>query len=71
MTIEPNTPYEQAFEALETIVDRLASGTLPLDETVKMYTSGRELAAYCQGLLDQAELQISKVDDQGNLSPLA
>lgn len=71
MTTRADLTYEQAFEELETIVSRLASGTLPLNETVALYTRGRELTTYCQSLLDNAELQISKLDDQGRLARMA
>lgn len=54
--------YEQAFAQLEEIVARLNSGTLTLDETVALYTRGRQLSNYCRQLLDAAELKITQLD---------
>jgi exodeoxyribonuclease VII small subunit len=66
MSLSTSTTYEQAFTELEDIVEKLNSGELPLQDTVTLYTRGKELAAFCQKLLDTAELGISKLDDAGN-----
>jgi exodeoxyribonuclease VII small subunit len=66
-----NLSYEAAYAELETIIARLETGDLPLDESVTLYARGRQLSAHCQALLDAAELRIQQVDDDGSLSPLA
>lgn len=71
MTISLDTSYEHAFTELEEIVEKISSGELPLQDTVTLYTRGRELAAFCQKLLDSAELSISKLDDNGNLTTVS
>lgn len=71
MTISLDTSYEHAFTGLEEIVEKISSGELPLQDTVTLYTRGRELAAFCQKLLDSAELSISKLDDNGNLTTVS
>jgi exodeoxyribonuclease VII small subunit len=57
-----NTPepasFEDSFSELETIVRRLESGELALEESVALYERGRQLAAHCQRLLDGAELRV-------------
>ncbi len=74
---DPNTEdfadltFEGAFEALETIVAQLESGDLSLEESVTLFERGRKLSAHCQTLLDQAELRISQLDDDGNMRALS
>ena len=55
--------YEAAFQELEALVARMESGDLPLEESVKLYERGQQLAAHCQALLEDAELKIKLVDD--------
>lgn len=62
--------YEEAYAALEDVVARLESGTLSLEDSVLMYQRGRALTKRCQQLLEDAELRIQQVDDDGNLSDL-
>ena len=62
MTDTPETlSFEDSFSELDTIVRRLESGELPLEESVALYERGRLLAAHCQRLLDGAELCITQV----------
>ncbi len=53
--------FEAAYAELETIVMKLESGELALQESVQLYEVGRTLAQHCQALLDQAELQVTQV----------
>lgn len=50
--------YEQASNELEQLVQQLETGQLPLEDTLKLYERGQELARHCTGLLTQAELRI-------------
>lgn len=54
--------YEQAFNELAVIVDAMESQQQPLDESVKMFKRGQELAQHCANLLDNAELRIRELD---------
>jgi exodeoxyribonuclease VII small subunit len=62
--------FESAFVELETILTRLDSGDLPLDESVALYERGRRLALRCQTLLDAAELRVSRLMDDGQTEAL-
>lgn len=62
--------FERAFEELDTIVAKLESGELSLEESVTFYERGRLLSAHCQALLDQAELRVQQLADDGSLRPL-
>lgn len=57
------TPFEIAFEELNTILDRLEDSHLPLGESVALYERGRALATYCGTLLDEAELKIETISE--------
>jgi exodeoxyribonuclease VII small subunit len=70
MTAINELSFEQAYYELETIVTRLESGDLPLEQAVTLYEQGRLLAAHCQKLLDSAELRIQKLADDGKLTAL-
>lgn len=62
MTNAPETlSFEDSFAELDTIVHRLESGELPLEDSVALYERGRLLAAHCQRLLDSAELRITSI----------
>ena len=50
--------FEKAMEELKSIVERLESKDLPLEEAVGMFEQGIELVSYCQGLLDEAETKV-------------
>lgn len=57
--------YEEAYGELEALVARMESGELPLEKSVEMYERGQKLSAYCQTLLEAAELKIKLVDEAG------
>lgn len=53
--------YEQAFEELEALVERLESGELALEESLALFERGQALAARCSELLEQAELKLRQL----------
>ncbi len=53
--------YEQAFEELDALVDRLESGDLPLEELMALFERGQSLAERCGTLLDHAELKLRQL----------
>ena len=55
-TEEPT--FEQALEALETLVERLEKGELTLEESLKLYEEGIRLSRLCHGKLEEAEGKI-------------
>ncbi len=57
-TTEPELSYEQARDELVTVVQRLESGGVPLDESLKLWERGEELAAICQRWLDGARARV-------------
>lgn len=59
--------YEEAFRQLEAIIAALEGGGLPLEKSVEFYERGQRLSARCQTLLEEAELKIKRVDDDGGM----
>lgn len=58
--------YEDAVEELETLVRRLESGEMPLDQLLAGYQRGAALLQFCRDKLQAVEDQI-KVLDEGTL----
>lgn len=61
--------YEEAYEKLAEIVQQLEQESLPLDEALRLFEAGQKLSAYCQQLLEQAELKVNQLVD-GEITPL-
>jgi exodeoxyribonuclease VII small subunit len=55
--------FEAVYKRLEETVRRLEEGGLTLDESIALYEEGMDLARRCQGLLDQAELRVTNLQD--------
>ncbi|MDG6078409.1 exodeoxyribonuclease VII small subunit [Erythrobacter litoralis] len=70
----PDTPiadmsFEDALRALETVVRRLESGDVPLDESIALYERGEELRKACQKRLDAAQARIEKIVQDADGKP--
>lgn len=55
---EPELTYEQARDELVSVVQRLESGGVPLDESLRLWERGEELAGICQRWLDGARARV-------------
>lgn len=53
--------FEQALKELETIVTRLESGDVPLDESISLYARGEKLRNHCEARLKSAQARIEKI----------
>jgi exodeoxyribonuclease VII small subunit len=62
--------YEEALRRLEAAVAALQDGQIPLDQALRYYQEGMELARYCNELLQKAELSVQQLraDSDGTLS---
>jgi exodeoxyribonuclease VII small subunit len=55
----PQTPdFERSLSELETLVERLERGDLPLDEALKAFERGVELTRHCQVSLQAAQQRV-------------
>lgn len=68
-TAELPSSFEAALAELESLVARMESGELPLQESLAAYKRGAELLAYCQAALKDAQQQV-QVLEKGMLQPL-
>lgn len=53
--------FEKALEELETIVARLESGEVELEQSIAIYERGAALRAHCEARLKDAELKVEKI----------
>ena len=53
--------FETSLKALESAVERLETGDLPLEEALACFEEGVRAAGSCQKLLKEAELKIEKL----------
>ncbi|MBO4563527.1 MAG: exodeoxyribonuclease VII small subunit [Clostridia bacterium] len=60
--------YEQAYERLEQIVERMSAAAVPLDELMKLYEEGMELAEHCEKLLKSYDARLEKVSSRALLN---
>jgi exodeoxyribonuclease VII small subunit len=55
----PQTPdFERALAELESLVERLERGDLPLDEALKTFERGVQLTRHCQTSLQAAQQKV-------------
>ena len=60
-----NLTYEQAYNKLEDILEKLDSKGTSLDESLSLYEEGISLYKHCNKLLEDAQLKISKFSQLG------
>lgn len=60
--------FEKSLEELETLVEKLESGDLSLDDSLKQFKRGVELTRHCQGVLEKAQQTVEKLVDNNDES---
>lgn len=58
-----NMSYEDAYDKMENILNKLERGNISLDESLKLYEEGINLYKYCAKILEEAELKVSKFNE--------
>ena len=53
--------FEDSYARLEQVIQRLETGDLGLEESVRLYEEGMELAEHCGRQLDSAELKVTEL----------
>jgi exodeoxyribonuclease VII small subunit len=56
--------FEDSLKKLETIVEQLEKGDLPLEESLKLFEQGVDLSAVCKKELDEAEGKVQMLIKQ-------
>ncbi|MEM1211814.1 MAG: exodeoxyribonuclease VII small subunit [Planctomycetota bacterium] len=57
--------FEEAVEELETIIERIESGEVGLEQAIGQYESGVVLVKRCRAILDRAERRIEELTADG------
>ncbi len=55
--------FESAMAELEQIVADMEAGKLPLEDSLAAYKRGAELLAFCRGRLEDAQQQVSVLEN--------
>jgi exodeoxyribonuclease VII small subunit len=53
--------FETALAELESIVEQLEKGQVPLERSIELYERGEGLKKHCETLLKSAEARIEKI----------
>jgi exodeoxyribonuclease VII small subunit len=63
--------FEDSLKQLETIVNQLEKGDLPLEDSIRLFEEGMHLSAACKEELDTAEgkVQLLLKQRDGSLKP--
>jgi len=61
--------FEEAFEQLETAVEALQDGQMPLERALHYYEEGMKLTQHCNDLLEKAELRVQQLRVTGEGIP--
>ena len=66
MTKSKDNNFETNLKKLEVIVDKLESGDIGLEESVKLYEEGMKIKKICDKKLKDIEMQIKKIRIEDN-----
>ena len=66
MVKEKENNFESNLKKLELIVDKLESGEIGLEESVKLYEEGMRIKKICDKKLKDIEMQIKKIKIEDN-----
>ena len=66
MSKEKDNNFEANLKKLEVIVDKLESGEIGLEESVKLYEEGMKIKKICDKKLIDIEMQIKKIKIEDN-----
>ncbi len=58
--------FEESLEELENIVQRMEQGEQSLDQTIRDFERGMQLAQQCQKSLDAAQLKVDRLLKKNN-----
>lgn len=64
-------PFDSALAEFKSVVERLETGNLPLEESMELFERGVLLQRRCEELLSQAELRFQRLVDSAGGQPRA
>lgn len=53
--------FEEAMKELESVVSKLETGNVPLEDSIKLYERGAALKDHCQKKLAEAEEKVAAI----------
>lgn len=56
--------FEEALKSLENLVEKMESGAMTLEESLKAYEEGEKLKTFCEKTLQKAKMRIEKIQNQ-------
>lgn len=59
--VQTEQSYEASMLRLEEIVALLEGGSLPLEESLRLFEEGTRLAGFCNACLTQAEARVTEL----------
>lgn len=65
----PEPTFEDALGKLETIVESMESGDLPLEQLLGRFEEGTRLVRFCQEKLSAAEVRIRQLEESATDGP--
>jgi exodeoxyribonuclease VII small subunit len=57
-----NLSFEEKIRKIETILDELESGEMPVDSLLKEYETGMNLIIECREFLNKSEMKINELN---------
>lgn len=63
-TDQPKPDFEQSLKQLETLVERLEQGQLPLQESITLFREGVDAAKQCHAYLNEAQQVVEQLNTQ-------
>lgn len=66
--MEKTINFEKSLAELEAIVKELENGDLSLENALKQFEKGMDLAKNCQEILTQAEQKIEKISQEDTIA---
>jgi len=61
---DENLQFEEAIEKLESIIERIESEQIPLEELLKDYEEGTKLLKLCRNRIDGARQKVDKINKE-------
>ena len=62
--------FESALEELESLVEKMETGDLSLEDSLAAFERGVKLTRHCQSSLKAAELKVKVLTESGDLEDL-
>ena len=66
MSKDKENSFEKNLQKLELIVEKLESGEIGLEESVRLYEEGMKIKKICDNKLKEIEMQIKKIMIEDN-----